>query len=62
MKTKLAATNATMNVILAVAQKELTGTNSGQTDVLLKTLNATNANVVATTAVTNPILIHINCV
>jgi len=53
LKTKLAATNATMNAILAAARKELTGTNSGQTDALLKTSNATNANADATTAVTN---------
>lgn len=32
LKTKLAATNATMNVTAATAQKELTGTNSGLTD------------------------------
>ena len=49
MKTKLAATNATTNAILAVALKELTGTNSGQTDALLKMLNATNVKVVVTT-------------
>lgn len=37
LKTKLVATNATMNVILAIVQKELTGTNSGLIDVLLET-------------------------
>ena len=55
MKTNLNATNATMNVIIAAAQKELTGTNSGQTDVWLRTLNvtiATNAMIV-TNALTN---------
>ena len=51
LKTKLVATNATTNATLAAVQKELTGTNSGQTDVLLKTLNATNATADATTAV-----------
>jgi len=53
LKTKLAATSATTNVILAVAQKELTGTNSGQTDALLKMSNVTNANADVTTAVTS---------
>lgn len=43
LKTKLAATNATMNAAVATAQKELTGTNSGQTDVLFQTLNVTDA-------------------
>jgi hypothetical protein len=33
LKTKLVATNATTNVTAATAQKELTGTNSGLTDV-----------------------------
>ena len=53
LKTKLVATSATTSVILVVAQKELTGTNSGQTDALLKMSNVTNANADATTAATN---------
>ena len=48
MKTKLVATNATTNVTAASAQKELTGTNSGLTDALLKTLNVTIAKNLAT--------------
>ena len=48
LKTKHAATNATTNATAAYLQKELTGTNSGQTDALLRTLNATIANALAT--------------
>ena len=47
LKTKHAATNATTNAIAAYQLKELTGTNFGQTDVLLRTLNAMIANALA---------------
>lgn len=48
LKTKLAATNATTNAAAVYQLKELTGTNSGQTDVLLRMLDVTIANVLVT--------------
>ena len=43
MKTNAAATNATMSATAASVQKDATGTNSGLTDVWLKTILAANA-------------------